>query len=233
VPSVLRETGRLLLAHLDLFTRITLTVWLPATVLANYLDFFTAGRGAAARGIGVILVVEIVCGPLVAAATISALADITRGLRVGYWDAMRKGLSAWPRLFVVRLVTGLMVAGGFLLLVLPGLILLLRYAVVDSVAVLEDAGPGQARRRSAELTATQRREIFLTGATLVVVVWTSSLAASAVLQVVPPLNHFVVRVLLDCVFAVVQSVFTIALFLFYRHGVAAPASPPAPAVMAA
>jgi hypothetical protein len=43
----------------------------------------------------------------------------------------------------------------------------------------------------------------------------------------PGANHFVVRVLFDCALSVGQSLFTIALFLFYwrRQGIPAPTEP--------
>ncbi len=50
---------------------------------------------------------------------------------------------------------------------------------------------------------------------LFLVVLSFALAAGQVFRAVPELNHFVPRVLLDCVVAVSQSLFTIALFLFY------------------
>lgn len=225
MPPLLPETVRLLLAHLELFTRLTLTVWLPATVVANYQDFFGAGEAGVPRGVAVILSTELVLGPLVAGAIIAALDRIARGEPASYSEALGDGLAVWPRLFLVRVVTGLIIAGGLLLLVVPGVILLVRYALVDSVAVLEGAGPGAARRRSAELTASQRRDIFMTGGALFVAVWVASMTLSVVLHAVPPLNHFVVRVLLDCAFAVGQTVFTIALFLFYQRGLSG--GPPA------
>jgi hypothetical protein len=228
VPPLARDTLRLLLAHLDLFTRIALTVWLPALLAASYQDFFAAGERGAYRGLAVVLATEVVLGPLVATSTIAALARFARGLPAGYWEVMSDGLAAWPRLFAVRAVTGLLIAGGLLLLIVPGVILLVRYAVVDPVAVLEGAGPAEARRRSLELTAGQRRDIAVAVGSLFALTWLASLAVSALLQVVPPLNHFVVRVLVDCAFAVGQSAFTILFFLFYRRGrsvLAAPAPP--------
>jgi hypothetical protein len=47
------------------------------------------------------------------------------------------------------------------------------------------------------------------------------------MRAVPGANHFVVRVLFDCALAVGQSLFTIALFLFYwrRQGIPAPTEP--------
>ena len=226
------EAVRLLLAHLDLFTRIVLTVWLPAAVAANYQDFFGTGPSRVPRGFAVIFATELVMGPLVAAATLSALARIARGLPPAYGEAMAQGLACWPRLFAVRLITGLYVMVGLLLLVVPGLVLLVRYALVDSLAVLDGAGPGEARRRSVLLTAGQRRDIAVTGGLLFAAVWVSSAALSLVFEAVPFLNHFVVRVLLDCAFAVGETVFTIALFLFYQRGRAAAAPGPAAALSA-
>jgi hypothetical protein len=233
VPPLARETLGLLLAHLDLFTRIALTVWLPAVVAANYQNFFAAAERGAPRGLAVVLATEVVLGPLVAAATIAALARLTHGLPARYWEVMADGLAAWPRLFAVRLVNGLIIAAGILALLVPGLILLVRYALVDPVAVLEAAGPAEARRRSLALTAGQRWDIALTGGALFVLVWMASLAVSSVIQAVPELNHFVVRVLVDCAFAVAQTIFTIALFLFYQRSPSAPARPGPPAVPAA
>jgi len=233
VPPLARETVGLLIAHLDLFTRIALTVWLPAVVAANYQDFFGGAERGARRGLAVVLATEVVLGPLIAAATIAALARIARGVSAGYWEAMTDGVAAWPRLFIVRLVNGIIIALGILALVVPGLVLLVRFALLDPVAVLERAGPGEARRRSVALTAGQRWEIALTGGALFALVWLASLAVSALIQAAPELNHFVVRVLVDCAFAVGQTVFTIAFFLFYQRGRSVAAAPVPPAVPAA
>ena len=53
------------------------------------------------------------------------------------------------------------------------------------------------------------------------------IASSEALRTVPGANHFVVRVLVDCMLAVAQSLFTVALFLFYwrRQAIPAPAEP--------
>jgi len=45
-----------------------------------------------------------------------------------------------------------------------------------------------------------------------------AMLTAQLVRAVPELNHFVVRVLLDCLVAVSQSLFTIALFLFYWRG---------------
>jgi hypothetical protein len=217
VRRLLGETFALLGAHLDLLTVIALSVWLPGAVFANYLEFFEPDPGRPARPLLVKLAMEVVFGPLVAGATVAALARVTRGLPASYGIAMAEGVAAWGRLFLARLVTGLIIAAGLAALIVPGIILAVRYALIDPVVVLEGAGVGEARRRSSTLTAGQRSDVFLVGGLLLAAVTALSLALSFLVHGVAALNHFVVRVLADCVLAVAQTVFSVAWFLLYRR----------------
>jgi hypothetical protein len=213
--SVLGETFRLLGRHLDLFTLIVLTVWLPGSVLTNYLEFFDPADGSPGRGVRAGLMIEALFGPLVAGATVVALAGIKRGEPVDYWVAMRGGLGIWPRLFLVRLVAGLITLAGLLALVVPGIVLLVRYALIDAVTVLEGGTAAGIRRRSTALTAGQGWEILALGAGLMAGLIAFGLFLSLLVEVLPGLRHFVTGVLRDCVIAVSQTTVSIAFFLVY------------------
>ena len=222
--DLLRETLTLFATHLHLFTLITLTVWLPGHVAINYLDFFAGAAAgsteAAARGIRVFLVVEAVFGPLVGAATLAALARIKLGETPSYGRALADGLAAWPRLFIARLVQGAIVLVGLIAFIVPGLVLLVRVSFVDALVVFEGQPLIAALRTSNALTAGRRAAIFWTGGALLAGV----LALATILSVVAgAAEHFVAQVLADCAIAVTQSVFTIALFLFYWEARHAPA----------
>jgi hypothetical protein len=246
VRAVLGETFRLLAANLHLFTLISLTVWLPTHVLLNYLEFFEPGEDVAGRALRIILTVQVVLDPFVVCAMLSALARIKQGRPAGYWQVLAEGFAAWPRLMLVRFVVvwvlllpslgwlaiytavpALQLLGGAVLIVLSVLILvlLIRFAVVDSAVVLGGATPLSAWRRAAELTAGQRWSILWTAAVLFVLIFGIAVAGGQAFRAVPGANHFVVRVLFDCVLAVSQSLFTIALFLFYwkKQEITAPA----------
>jgi hypothetical protein len=227
--DILEETFRLLARNLELFTLIALTVWLPGHLVINYLDFFAASKDtadAAARGFRVGLMVEGIFGPLVVAATLAALARIKRGEPATYAQVMVAGLVAWPRLFLARLVVSALVLAGLVALVVPGLIVLVRLSFVDALVVVDGAPLGSALRASHALTAGRRLAIFWTTGFLFAVVFSLAMSLSALAGAV---HHFVVQVLIDCVIAVTQTVFTIALFLFYREARLAPATrAPAP-----
>ncbi|MGH7414455.1 MAG: hypothetical protein ACREKJ_09670 [Candidatus Rokuibacteriota bacterium] len=247
---MLGETFRLLATHLHLFTLISLTVWLPTHVLLNYLEFFAPGEDSAGRALRIVLTTQVVLDPFVVSALLSALARIKQGLPVGYWQALAEGFRAWPRLMLVRFVViwvlllpslgwlavyqaapALRLLGGLALIGLTVLILalLVRFALVDSAVVLGGASPFSAWRRAAELTAGQRWSILWTVTALFALVLAVAVTAGLAFRTVPGANHFVARVLFDCILAVSQSLFTIALFLFYwrKRGIPAPAQPAA------
>lgn len=230
--ALLGETFRLLAAHLNLFTLISLTVWLPGHVLSNYFEFFEPAPAEPSQSFRTMLAIAVVFEPLVVAATLVALARIKSGLPAGYAVAMSQGLAAWGRLLVVRFVinfTALPALGalfaapvgglgaivvGFCLIALA-VAFLVRFAVIDAVVVLEGRNAITAWRRAGALTAGRRWRIFWTALAILVTVVLPAVLAEWALYRWPELNHFVVRVLVGCVVAVIQSLLTIALFLFY------------------
>src|SRR5713101_6439497 len=191
---------------------IALTVWLPGHLVINYLDFFATSKGAAdaaARSFRVAILLEGVFGPLVVAATLAALLSIKQGQPARYLAAMRWAIILWPRLFLARLAVSVIVLAGLVALV-----------ALDGVPL------GQALRISNALTEGRRRGIFFTGGFLFAAVFSLAAALSALAGLA---EHFVVQVLADCLIAVTQTVFTIAMFLFYWEARQAPAPSPATA----
>ncbi len=226
--DILEETFRLLVRHFDLFTMIALTVWLPGHLVINYIDFFATSKGAAdaaARSFRAAVLVEGLFGPLVIAATLAALLTIKQGQPARYLAAMRWALMLWPRLFLTRLVVSVIVLAGLIAFVVPGVMLLVRLAFVDALVALDGLPLGQALRISNALTEGRRRGIFWTGGFLFAAVFSLAAALSALAGLA---EHFVVQVLADCLIAVTQTVFTIAMFLFYWEARQAPAPSPAP-----
>jgi len=188
--------------------------------------------------------VQMLFDPLVVSATVMALARIKQRLPLSYWSVMLDGARAWIRLVFVRMLVMLVVlvpaglatvlarsgrtapaaAAGLVGLAIVMVILLVRFAVVDAVVVLEGGTVITGWRRAAALTAGRRGTILGTAAVLFAGIAAVSLAAALAFRAVPEINHFVVRVMLDCALSVAQSLFTIALFLIYWQ---APAARPA------
>jgi hypothetical protein len=70
-------------------------------------------------------------------------------------------LRRMPALIGVSALSGLVMVGGFLLLVVPGIIFVLRFCFVGEVAVLEDLGPVASMKRSRALAKNHWGKIIL------------------------------------------------------------------------
>ncbi|HEX8131717.1 MAG TPA: hypothetical protein VF527_21660 [Pyrinomonadaceae bacterium] len=77
-------------------------------------------------------------------------------------DAYRWGLKRWGRVLLCSLLFKLVTILGFMLLIIPGVIFSLMFALVIPVAVVENTPATQSFSRSSYLTKNYRWQIFVT-----------------------------------------------------------------------
>lgn len=99
---------------------------------------------------------------LLSGALAYAVVELQRTGRAGVGDALRWGLKMLPKVFVVNLLYTLTTFLGFLLLIVPGIIFSLMFALVVPVAAIENRGVFESFHRSAQLTNGYKGLIFLT-----------------------------------------------------------------------
>ena len=99
--------------------------------------------------------------PIAAGALIYGVFRQLRGKTAGILDCMRAGLARMLPVLGVGLLVSLFVAIGFILLIVPGIILYCRYWVAIPVAVVERPGVGASLSRSGLLTHGHKGGIFL------------------------------------------------------------------------
>jgi hypothetical protein len=101
----------------------------------------------------VLLIVELaLVRPLISALYVHAVTIVGDGRRPSLTQVAASGLRVLPEVAAAVIVAGLGIGLGLLALIVPGVILLLRWAVVAQVAAIEHQGWLPALRRSAELT---------------------------------------------------------------------------------
>jgi hypothetical protein len=91
-----------------------------------------------------------------------AVFDLRRTGATSAGDCLRRGLRTLPKLFLIDVMYAVVVGVGLLLLIVPGVILSLMFALVIPVAVAENLGPFDSFKRSMELTNGYKGLIFLT-----------------------------------------------------------------------
>ncbi len=204
------EALRLLWRHLGLFAAIILTVALPGMILGHYVD-----PKLKASSYGVVVGVEEVFGPIYIGALVYALFQIKSGHIVSYKEAIRTGFMKWGSLFAARLVASILIALGFIALVIPGIVLAVQYSFLDPAVVIEGRGPLESRARSIELTAGQRWQIFWAAVLFFVPFFVILYAIHLPLRFIEALNIMPVEVVLGCILYIAYAVIQIVVFLFY------------------
>jgi uncharacterized membrane protein len=116
------------------------------------------------RGVFVVGIIGGIVGLALSALVQGAIAKATlaedEGRKASFGECVTIGLRYALPLILVGLLTGLGVMLGMLLLVVPGIILMLMWAVAAPVVVAEKAGVIEAMSRSRTLTKGARWKIF-------------------------------------------------------------------------
>ncbi|HEX6375968.1 MAG TPA: hypothetical protein VFZ91_09620 [Allosphingosinicella sp.] len=114
------------------------------------------------------IVISILLSMITQGALVRATVAHSEGRKASFAESASAGLSvAWP-LFLVGLLSSLGIALGFVLLIVPGVMLYVIWSVAAPALVEERLGPIEALGRSRELSRGARWKIF--GLTLVVLV---------------------------------------------------------------
>lgn len=99
-------------------------------------------------------------GPLISALHVHAVVSIGEGGRPRVGEVALRGLQVLPIVVAAEVMATLGIALGFLALIVPGVLLSLRWAVVAQAAAIEEEGWLPALRRSRWLTSGHYLRIF-------------------------------------------------------------------------
>jgi hypothetical protein len=151
IGDALRCYGR----YPALFAALTLAVVVPYGVIVLLIDragLLGVSRHGATAAIIVVLLNLLLVGPLISALHVHAVAEIGEGREPNLRQVFARGVRVLPVVAAAEIVAGIATGIGFLALIVPGLILLARWAVVAQAAAIERVDWSSALRRSAELT---------------------------------------------------------------------------------
>jgi len=208
------EAFHLLRQNLGLFTAIILTVWLPGHILINGLAYNLEGASELID-FKLTLWIEGIFAPIYIGALVHALFRIKSGQTVTYREAIAVGYKNWGTLFGARFVAGAYTLLGLIAFIIPGVILAVRYALLDSAVIVEGRGMSASRTRSIDLTAGMRWQIFLAAVLYFIGFMGLSFLIYLPLGFAESLDIMPVGVVIDCILEVAFSIIQIVMFLFY------------------
>jgi hypothetical protein len=112
------------------------------------------------------------------AATVFAVSDLYLGRSTGLRECYRRVGGKAFRVILILILTALIVGVGFLLLIIPGIILLCRTAISVPASMLEDSKSIRSIERSMELTKGYSGQVFL----IFVLVWVLTWLVAIIFQ---------------------------------------------------
>jgi hypothetical protein len=140
-------------------------IWVPASLVV-YLMTIAVSQGA----------------------TVIAVSQIQLGRDTSISEAFATIRPRIGELSIITLAMGVMIAVGFVLLLVPGIVLSMMWALTIPVAVLENRGLRDSLARSSELTKGHRGRVFLIYFLIIVLVYIASLLVQGPLMVVLTLS---------------------------------------------
>jgi uncharacterized membrane protein len=194
-PPILRplSVGEILDTSFSLYRRhfgALATVALVCTGVPLLLRLFLEAGGGLLTNVTlfVLYLISLVVLSLVAmGATVFIVSESYLGRPISAREALARATPHLGRILICSLLTTLVVGLGFLLLVIPGIILAVGLALSIPAVVLESGTSASAAlSRSWELTRGSRWRIFGLGLTLMVLVYVPVVAVTAVFAMLLP-----------------------------------------------
>lgn len=152
-----RTIGQILRDAVMLYARLPLMFIFLAAILVVPFEVVVAllnqrkGGLSASTELVLLLVGLALINPCVTALQAQALVSIGAGERPQIAAVVRRGVAVLPVVAAANIVAGIGIVVGFVCLVIPGVILAARWAVVAPVAALERTDWPTALRRAAQL----------------------------------------------------------------------------------
>ncbi len=158
------------------------------TILGVYIS--VGGGNLAHFGLSlVVLLVSAIGGLVATGATLWAISEAYLGREPATMDALVFALGKVLRILIAGIAKYILMSLGFLLLIVPGIVIACGYAVVAQVVVLENhPAATDALGRSWTLTKGSKRRAFALGLVVWILVYLPFVAGQALATIVPGLQ---------------------------------------------
>lgn len=225
VGAIVNRTFRIYIDQAPVLMPAAAVVFLISGVLTGLLLASSPAWGLVA------LIVSIVASTLFTGMVVELVADIQDGKRdASPGQLLRATSPVLGKLIFVGIVAGIGIAFGFVLLIVPGLILFTIWAVAAPVVVLERPAGLGALGRSRELVRGNGWQVFVVILMLVILVGIVSIAIEAFANSAGEAAGLVARVIVGILTQPISSLAAAVLYFELRGspakvGVVAPAGP--------
>jgi hypothetical protein len=165
---LLDRAFRLYTGNFPLMLGIAATAYVPFYLIMLVIEASIGGNLPGRSGSLSMLIFQVVfmilwasiAFPIASGATTYAISERYLGNEVGIGEAMRRGLTHFWSLSIAQITATIRVMFGFLLLIVPGILWMLSYALIVPVILIEGQKAIPSLRRSRDLVKGYRGKVF-------------------------------------------------------------------------
>jgi hypothetical protein len=165
---LLDRAFRLYTGNFALMLGITAAAYVPFYLIMLVIEASVGGQAPGGAGGLSMLLFQVVfmilwasiAFPIASGATTYAISERYLGNEVTIGEAMRRGLSHFWSLSIAQISATIRVMFGFLLLIVPGILWMLSYALIVPVILIEGQKALPSLRRSRDLVKGYRGKVF-------------------------------------------------------------------------
>ena len=150
--AILWEAWNLYRKHFVALATIMLVVWVPCEIFSNWMEFKVFGPDDFQHAWQLERFLNAFVGIIALSGIYYYLNEASCQGTASVGQAFGAGFSYWGQMFATRLLVGIGLFFGFLLLILPGVYLMVRWTFCELLVITEGAAAMDAVRRSMELT---------------------------------------------------------------------------------
>jgi hypothetical protein len=162
IGPVITRTARILSQHFLIFFLIGVVANLPSVLLGQGGELATSPTATTQSTILLIVggLLSFVLSMISQAVMVHAAFQAMRMRPVSLGESLKVGLARVVPVFLVAILMGLLGGLAFLLLIVPGFIVMTMWFVSTPACVVERTGPWTSMKRSAALTKGHRWKVF-------------------------------------------------------------------------
>lgn len=219
VKKTLADTWSLFKDNVVPISLIVLPIAIPTTIFEVIFQNLFATDGSHFQNQLVPSLISTLVYPIYAVAVIFYIAAVVSGEKIGTSTLWRLGIKFWLPYTILSILFGLSVMAGFILLIVPGIILLIRWSFASFDLLLNQSKPYEALRNSWTATKSYVGMLLKGYLTLIVILYCPNVLLTRIMEFwlgKASISFQVFDTTLNLVYEVLSVMFTI--FTFYIYG---------------
>lgn len=214
LKTSLRDTWSFFRQHWVALAAIILPLAIPVDLFSVFYDATIASEDFVFSEQIIPIGVTFLVYPIYAAAVVFYLRSVIAGQPQDTASLWRLGLRYWVPYVVLSLLFGIAVSAGFMLLVVPGIIIGIRFAFAEFDLLLNDSSPTDALKSSWQQTERYFWTLFGGYALITVALYIPFYVIGGLFDTESAL-FWLISVIMNATYAVLSTLYTIFSFRVY------------------